>query len=648
MKANHQPFARRSSLLPLLFCSLAIGNVVLPAARAQILYIRAEGTGAQQVGKLRYLNPDGSGDTEFSGGVPNQVLPTWSHDGLLYSITKVDPARANQLSQNVFSANPATGAVTQVTHFQDNVNPFNQAYTYVAAFYKAYSPDRTLMAVNSLYASGAPNASQTTTPTLQIFRTDGEGGSQALVFTSVFRDGVHHAGEGVDWAPSGGNLLVCPVKNDVRQPSTGDMGEATALFFVAPTSEGSKTGKQVTFPRSDRTSNVATGEVTSFGEHDYQPKFSPGATKLAYVRSYQATSNYKSAPDPDIQSIRVIDDRSDHEIFRLQPGQYITNLDWSPDGAQLVFDAGRQNSSNGFYFQAAAAETDELFIVNLDGTGLHKLLGASNGQPAWRPALATNGVRDKILANISTRLPVGTGDNALIAGFIVTGTGSKKIVVRGIGPSLPFGDSLADPTLELRDSSGKLLAANDNWKDSQQAEVEATGVPPGNNLEAAIVATLPANNSSYTAILRGKNNTIGFGTVEAYDLDQAADAKLANISTRGYVSSGDRALIGGFICGANTKVVIRAIGPSLSNAGVNNPLPDPTLELRDANGTIVRENNDWKETQQAEIQATGVAPTNDRESALVQTLTGGGAYTAIVRGAGSVAGIGSVEVYNLP
>lgn len=620
---------------------------MLPAARAQILYIRTEGTGAQQVGKLRYLNPDGSGDTEFSGGVPNQVLPTWSHDGLFYSITKVDPAHANQLSQNVFSVDPATGAVTQVTNFQDTVNPFNQAYTYVAAFYKAYSPDRTLMAVNSLYASGAPNASQTTTPTLQIFRTDGQGGSQALVFTSVFRDGVHHAGEGVDWAPAGQNILVCPVKNDVRQPSTGEMGEATALFFVAPTSEGSKTGSQITFPRSDRNSNVATGEVVSFGEHDYQPKFAPGAAKLAYVRSYQAVSNLKFAPDPDIQSIRVIDDRSDHEIFRLQPGQYITDLDWSPDGTQLVFDAGQQASSSGFYSQVAAAETDELYIINVDGTGLHKLLGVPNGQPAWRPAFATNGVRDKVLANISTRLPVGTGDNALIAGFIITGTTPKKVIVRGIGPSLPFGDSLADPTLELRDSSGQLLAANDNWKDSQQAAIEATGIPPGNNLESAIVATVPANNSAYTAILRGKNNTTGFGTVEAYDLDQAADAKLANISTRGFVSSGDRALIGGFICGPNTKVVIRALGPSLSQAGVSSPLPDPTLELRNGNGDVVRSNNDWKETQQADIQATGLSPTNDRESALLQTLAAG-SYTALVQGAGGSTGIGSVEIYDLP
>jgi uncharacterized repeat protein (TIGR03803 family) len=271
---------------------------------------------------------------------------------------------------------------------------------------------------------------------------------------------------------------------------------------------------------------------------------------------------------------------------------------------------------------------------------------ASGAGTVFRLNISPNGVQEKTLGNISTRLPAGTGDNVLIGGFIITGTQPKKVIVRGIGPSLPFAGALADPTLALHDGSGQVLASNDNWKDTQQAAIEATGIPPTNNLESAIVATLPANNSAYTAILAGKNGGTGIGVVEAYDLDQTADSRLANISTRGFVNTGDNALIGGFICGPNTTVVVRAIGPSLTQFGVHNALIDPSLELRDANGDLVLSNNNWRDTQQAAIQATGLAPTDNRESALIQALTSGG-YTAIVRGVGNTTGVAVVEVYNL-
>ena len=264
------------------------------------------------------------------------------------------------------------------------------------------------------------------------------------------------------------------------------------------------------------------------------------------------------------------------------------------------------------------------------------------------------------LLNIATRLRVQTGDNVLIGGFIITGTDPKRVIVRGIGPSLAqfFPDFLADPTLELHDGSGTILATNDNWKtrpdgSSQQAEIEATGIPPTNDLESALVRTLPANNAGYTAILRGTNNTTGIGVVEAYDLDTAANSKLANISTRGLVETGDDVLIAGFIAGNGvTKVIIRAIGPTLGNAGVPNPLQDPTLELFNGSGTSIATNDDWKtrpdgSSQQAEIEATGIQPTDDRESAIVASLPPS-AYTAVVRGKNNTTGIALVEVYNLP
>jgi PKD domain len=253
------------------------------------------------------------------------------------------------------------------------------------------------------------------------------------------------------------------------------------------------------------------------------------------------------------------------------------------------------------------------------------------------------------LLNISTRTGVQTGDSVLIGGVVITGTDPKKVLIRGIGPSLSsfFSRALEDPTLELYQGSA-LLVMNDNWKTDQQAEIEATGIPPGNDLESAIVRTLTPGN--YTAILRGKNNTTGIGVVEAYDLDQAANSRLANISTRGFVETGDNAMIGGLIIGppggGSATVAVRAIGPSLSNIGISGALQDPTLDLVNSDGVVIRSNNDWRESQQAEIVAVGLQPADDRESALVQTVAPGN-YTAIVRGVGNLTGVGLVEVYLL-
>jgi len=269
-----------------------------------------------------------------------------------------------------------------------------------------------------------------------------------------------------------------------------------------------------------------------------------------------------------------------------------------------------------------------------------------SGQPTPTPTPAG---APATLGNISTRLRVETGDNALIGGFIVTGTQPKKVIVRAIGPSLgtTFPDRLADPTLELRNAAGALLASNDNWRSTQQAEIIATGVPPSDDAESAIVATLPANNAGYTAIVRGANNATGIGVVEAYDLDRTVNSKLANISTRGSVQTGNNVLIAGTIVlgQAAQRVIVRALGPSLGVAG---SMADPTLELRNASGTVLASNDNWRSTQEAEIIATGIPPTNDMESAIVTTLpANNAAYTAIVRGANNMTGIAVVEVYAL-
>lgn len=252
--------------------------------------------------------------------------------------------------------------------------------------------------------------------------------------------------------------------------------------------------------------------------------------------------------------------------------------------------------------------------------------------------------------NVSTRLRVQTGQNALIGGLIVTGNAAKRVIVRALGPSLSSAGvtgALADPTVELNGPGGPIFS-NDNWRDSQQADIQASGVPPTNDLESAVVATLQPGN--YTAVVRGKNDTTGVGLVEVYDLDQPADSRLANISTRGVVETGTNVMIGGFILGKGSspaRVIVRAIGPSLSQSGVSGALADPTLELRDGSGNLVRANNNWKESQQAEIEATTIPPSNDLESAIVATLVPA-PYTAIVTGNGGTIGVALVEVYHLP
>jgi hypothetical protein len=248
------------------------------------------------------------------------------------------------------------------------------------------------------------------------------------------------------------------------------------------------------------------------------------------------------------------------------------------------------------------------------------------------------------LGNISTRGRVETGDDVLIGGFIIAGAAPTQVLLRGIGPSLPLEGALADPILELHDGAGTLIARNDNWVNSpnKQAIID-TKIPPSDDRESAILRTLDPG--PYTAILRGVNNTTGIGLIEAYDLDPAAGSELANISTRGLVRTGDNVMIGGFILVGPSpqEVLVRAIGPSLPVSG---KLADPTLELFDGNGVLIASNDDWRDTQEAEIMATTIPPKRDAESAVLETLPPA-AYTAIVRGKNETTGVALVEVYQL-
>jgi len=254
--------------------------------------------------------------------------------------------------------------------------------------------------------------------------------------------------------------------------------------------------------------------------------------------------------------------------------------------------------------------------------------------------------------NISTRLGVGTGDDVAIGGFIITGNAPKPVLIRALGPSLSnagLSGLLLDPVLELRGENGALLFQNDNWKDDQRSLIEGTPFQPGDDREAVIVATLPP--AAYTATLTGKNQTTGMGLLEIYDIDQTADAQLANISTRGFVGAQDNVMIGGFILGGNpgdTRVVVRGLGPSLIQFGIGNLLADPMLELHDANGTTVIANDNWSDDSASAILlgVNGLAPTDANESAIFTSLPPG-SFTAILSGKDGGTGLGIIEVYNL-
>lgn len=345
--------------------------------------------------------------------------------------------------------------------------------------------------------------------------------------------------------------------------------------------------------------------------------------------------------------------RVDLTTRQLHGYAYSANVGWINLGEMGVslqansIAPGADTDGNGL---ADGFETTYFGQLGVNPNGDPDGDGATNLQ---EELAGTNPVfSDVRLLNIATRLRVLQGDNVLIGGFIITGTQPKRIAVRGIGPSLAalgVPGTLSDPTLELHAADNSLITSNDNWQEAPNAaEVSAVGLAPGDSRESVILQTLAPG--SYSAILRGKNEEPGNGIVEAYDLDQSVASKFGNIASRGFVDTDDNVMIGGVIVnGTGTgspTIVVRAIGPSLAPFGIQNTLADPTLELHDGNGAVIAFNDNWKDSQQAEIEASGLMPTDEKESAIVRALAPGN-YSAIVRGAGNTTGVGVVEAYNI-
>ena len=300
-----------------------------------------------------------------------------------------------------------------------------------------------------------------------------------------------------------------------------------------------------------------------------------------------------------------------------------------------------QNVGNVLVIAASVSDP-----VRDDAFKIHKLLFCQGGTPA--PTPTPSPASPGSLANVSTRLFVQTGDNVMIGGFIIAGDVPKDILVRGLGPSLAtFGVSgaMADPTLRLFDSTGAVIASNDNWRSEQSEIIEDTGLASADDREAALVTSLPPG--AYTVVVSDESNNSGVALFDFYDLDPAS-SQLVNLSTRGRIETQDRVMIGGFIIGGDgpTQVILRAIGPSLTQLGIQDALVDPTLELHNGDGSLIAQNDNWRSDQEQQILDSALAPSDDRESAIIATLAPG-PYTAIVRGAENSTGIALFEIYRL-
>ena len=452
---------------------------------------------------------------------------------------------------------------------------------------------------------------------------------------------VAGAGNLVEFNGTGGIAIFGNPVSVSNQPNVGNAIEGNSVFengrsFLTASSAplpllGIDLTNGFTFPRDDGfTANDSKGHGAPNDPNNFQnfPVLTSAASSGGMTN---VSGTFSAAPNTTYR----------FEFFANDPDP----LGLPAEGQQFIGFVNKTTDING---NASFSVSFNAVLANgriVTATATDPLGNTSEFSPP-PPAQAQ-------VLNLSTRLRVETGNNVGIGGFIITGTVPKKVVLRGLGPSLSrfnLSGLLLDPVLELHQSNGALIVMNDNWKDTQRAQIEGSIFQPFDDRESVILATLQPG--AYTAILRGKNQTAGLGLVEVYDNDQEADSRLANISTRGFVQLQDNVMIGGFVLGGgsgNTQIAVRGLGPSLSQFGLSNLLADPTLELHDSNGTTLISNDDWQNdaVSAGQLTAHGLGLQDPKESGIF-TSPPPGAYTAILAGKNGGIGIGLVEIYNVP
>jgi hypothetical protein len=402
------------------------------------------------------------------------------------------------------------------------------------------------------------------------------------------------------------------------------------------------------------------------------PSFTKGADQTATAGSGAKTvtnwvTNISAGPaDESAQAVNFIVSNNNNSLFSAQPAVSATGtLTFTPaaSGSGTATVSVAIHDNGGVANSGQDTSAIQTFTITISAAPTPTPTATATATPtatatatatptATATATATPTPAAPQSQNISTRLKVDTGDKIMIAGFIIQGNQSKSVLLRGMGPSLAaFGIQgvLLDPVLELRNSNSS-ITTNDNWVDNPQRSLfEGGPFQPSDNRESVVLGTLAAGN--YTALLTGKNNTAGVGIVEVYDRDPAADAQLANISTRGFVQAGENVMIGGFILGGstnNTRIALRGVGPSLAQFGLNPVLADPTLELHDANGATLVANDNWTDdaTSAALLSANGLGLGDTKEAGIFTSLPAG-QFTVVLAGKNGGIGIGLIEVYNL-
>jgi hypothetical protein len=515
---------------------------------------------------------------------------------------------------------PATASNAAVTQGISGLAAHTLYYYRASATNSGGRSDGAILSFTTL--NGAPTA-----PNGTASATTGDAKTVTISFPTIDADGDAVT---ITGTTAGAHLTITSF-NATTVTFTPDSNYIGAATFTYTVSDGSGSANA-----------VATGTITvSITDNDAPTLSYLGSQSVGLTGS--ATVSPAGGPSDNIavQSIAV-----------QSKGTYTGGISVDPATGVATFSNATPSGTHAIVIRATDSSgntTDAAFSLVVSAAP------TPTPAPTATPTPTPIGTLAAVLGNISTRLAVQTGNKVLIGGFIIDGTASKRVLIRGIGPSLTdFGvpGALTNPIVELHQGDST-IASNDDWKIndatglSQEAVISATTIPPSKDAESAILVTL--NPGAYTVILSGKSGTTGIGSVEVYGVSATANAKLVNISTRGFVDTDDKVMIGGFIVGpagsANTTMVIRAIGPSLTQYGISNALQDPMLELHDANGGVFS-NDNWQDDPNAGLIPTSLQPNDPKESATYQTLAPG-AYTVIVRGKDNGVGVALVEVYNV-